>query len=231
MIDNLRVLALITARGGSKRLPGKNIRTFAGKPLIAWTVLAARQSRYIDRIVVSSDAAEIISAAVQVGAEAPFIRPIELSADSSTSVDVALHALNALEEKYDLLLLLQPTSPLRNVSDIDLSLRLSADKGLPVASVSTPFQAPKDFHLIDGEGLIRDFPCAHHKASQGIGQPGAVCTTGAIYVVHTDVFRRELSFAGPGTLAYFMPPERSIDIDTELDFKLAEFLHLQRSRS
>lgn len=229
MIDNKRVLALITARGGSKRLPGKNVLPFCGKPLIAWTIEAALKSRHVDRVVVSSDDAEIIAASMAAGADVPFVRPQELSGDGAGSADVALHALDSLGDPFDLLVLLQPTSPLRNADDIDACLRLAVNRDSPVAAVAAPLQHPKDFRLVDERGALSPFPCAHLAPSPPAGGAGLACLTGAVYVVDVNAFRHAPGFAGPGTLAYFMPPARSIDIDTELDFRLAEYIFSNRS--
>lgn len=231
MIEGRRVLALITARGGSKRLPGKNVRLFAGKPLIAWTVEAALNSAHVDRVVVSSDDAEIIGAAEAAGAESPFVRPPGLAGDAASSADVALHALNSLDARFDLLVLLQPTSPLRNAQDIDACLQMAVRCGKPVAAVATPLQHPKDFRMVDGDGALSAFPCAALAPAPPAGGAGLACLTGAVYVVDVHDFFRQPGFAGEGTLAYFMPPERSLDIDTELDFRLAEYIFSTRSIS
>ena len=120
-----RVLALIPARAGSKRIVNKNIKLFAGKPLIAWTIEAAKVCENITDIVVSTDGEDIAAIAKQYGAEIPFMRPDNLSSDTALSIDVVLHAIDFLSESgrdYDLLLLLQPTSPLRSTSDISTAI-------------------------------------------------------------------------------------------------------------
>jgi CMP-N-acetylneuraminic acid synthetase len=118
MIDGKGVLALITARGGSKGIPNKNIKLLGQKPLIQWTIEAARSSFYLDRIVVSSDSPTILTISEQLGCE-PLLRPDYLAEDDSTSVDVILHALENIKSEYDYLILLQPTSPFRRTKDID----------------------------------------------------------------------------------------------------------------
>lgn len=119
MIDGKTVLAIIPARGGSKGVPRKNIRDVAGKPLIAWTIEAANQSLLVDRVVVSTDDQEIADTAVRWGAEVPFLRPIELAQDSTPGILPVIHMLTEILPHYDLVVLLQPTSPLRSVEDID----------------------------------------------------------------------------------------------------------------
>lgn len=227
MIDGRRVLALITARGGSKRLPGKNVRPFAGRPLIAWSVAAARGSAHVDRVVVTSDDPAIIAAAVAAGAEAPFVRPPHLSTDAAGSAGVALHALEALEAggaAFDLLVLLQPTSPLRTAADIDACLALAVARGAPVVAVAAPLQNPNHLYAVDGAGQMARLLLDRVEPAPAAGGPGVACVTGAVYVIEVARFRRDPRFTGPDAVAYVMPPERSIDIDTELEFRLAEFL-------
>ena len=118
MIDNKRVLAIIPARGGSKGVPRKNIRNLAGKPLIAWTIKEGKKSKYIDRLILSSEDSEIIEIAKAYGCDVPFVRPEELAKDNTSGVEPVLHAVSKLEG-YDIVVLLQPTSPLRTVTDID----------------------------------------------------------------------------------------------------------------
>lgn len=141
MIGNLRVLAVITARGGSKGLPRKNILPLLGRPLIAWTVEAARASRYLDRIVLSSDDEQIQAAARDAGCEIPFTRPTHFALDSTSSVEVLEHALTHLPG-FDLLVLLQPTSPLRQGTDIDACIERCAQEAPAVVSVVESEKSP-----------------------------------------------------------------------------------------
>ena len=119
MIQNKRVLAIIPARGGSKGVSRKNIMVVAGKPLIAWTIEEAIKSRFIDRVVVSSDDSEIIEISRELGANVPFVRPREMAEDDTPMITPVVHLLNKLPDNYDYSVLLQPTSPLRTVQDID----------------------------------------------------------------------------------------------------------------
>lgn len=217
MIDGARILALIPARGGSKRLPGKNVRSFRGRPLIGWSVAAALASQFVDRVVVSTEDEAIAEAARAAGAEVPFRRPAALAGDGAGSVDVALHALDALGDAAQVLLLLQPTSPLRQAGDIDAALRLLMDSGAPaVIGVTAPFK-PIGFHVRVGPGG-RVAPLDVEEAAQ------IRLINGAIYAIRADVLRRGRDFDPPGTLAYEMPFDRSIDIDTAMDWQLAEAL-------
>ena len=129
MYKGKSIMAVITARGGSKGVPRKNIRDLSGKPLIAWSIEAAKNSGYIDRIIVSTEDTEIRDISLEYGAEVPFLRPKELAEDNSSSVDTVLHVIEKLEKDYnytpDYILLLQPTSPLRNEVHIDDSIEAS----------------------------------------------------------------------------------------------------------
>jgi CMP-N,N'-diacetyllegionaminic acid synthase len=228
MIDGLRVLALITARGESKGLPGKNLRSLNGRPLVAWSVVAAQQSTYVDRIVISSDSHDIISAAVEAGAEAPFVRPPELAADDTGSVSVVLDVLDRLPE-FDLVVLLQPTSPLRTSNDIDTCLVTCVEGGAPsvltITETSTsPYSA---FRMGEDRRLARllDRPESSIRRQD---LPLTYNVNGAVYVVRVPWFRREKTFITAQTMGCIMPSERSIDIDTLLDFRIAEMIMMNK---
>ena len=135
MIEGKTVLALIPARGGSKGLPRKNLLSAGGKPLIAWSIEAAKQSKYVDRVVLSSDDDEIISVAKKFGCDVPFVRPPELANDYASSYDVCVHALETLEEEFDILVMLQPTSPLRISHDIDQCVEFCLKAGSSISLV------------------------------------------------------------------------------------------------
>ncbi|MCX6112252.1 MAG: acylneuraminate cytidylyltransferase family protein, partial [Proteobacteria bacterium] len=130
MYNDKKILAVIPARGGSKGLPDKNIKKLYNKPLIVWSIEQAKESKYIDRVIVSTDSNEIAKIAVDHGAEVPFIRPSELAKDNTPTIDVLVHLINHLENngsKYDILLLLEPTSPLRKRGDIDNAMKAFID--------------------------------------------------------------------------------------------------------
>jgi len=226
MIAGERVVALITARGGSKRLPGKNIRPLGGRPLIAWTVAAARAAAAVDRVVLSTDDAEIARAAE---CEAPFQRPAELASDGASSASVALHALDHLGEHFDWLVLLQPTSPLRAAADIDGCLELAIRTGAP--SVVSVTEADKPFHYqfdLTEDGRLR--PIGGGSVADATRRPAMGkafrphVLNGAVYAVRAEHFRRTGRLFDDDSVAYVMPRERSVDIDTELDFLFAETL-------
>src|SRR5258706_11255613 len=154
MISSLKVLAIVPARGGSKRVPGKNVRMVGGKPLIAWTLDAARASRYIDHLAVSSDDGKILELAVRLGCDTPLQRPAELATDETPGVDPVLHALDALPG-YGIVVLLQPTSPLRRAADIDACIEKCAAQGANACVSVTPSREnPAWLYRIDPHGYM-----------------------------------------------------------------------------
>lgn len=226
MIDNAqaRILALIPARGGSKGLPGKNIRPLAGKPLIAWSIEAALAARHVLRVVVSSEDASILDHARAYGAETPFVRPESLARDDTPSIDVVLHALDALPG-FDWVVLLQPTSPLRTTEDIDAAIEQCLESGAPACvSVCEAKASPWWMFSLDGDGRMRSFLPPEQRPARRQDLPALYALNGAVYVARVDWLRQTRSFLTEKTLAYVMPPERSVDIDTAFDFQLAACL-------
>jgi CMP-N-acetylneuraminic acid synthetase len=226
MINGIRCVAVICARGGSKGLPGKNIRPFAGRPMIAWTVAAALASELLDRVVVSTDDAAIADAARAAGGDVPFLRPPELATDDASIVDAVLHALDTLGEPAGYAVMLQATSPLRSAADIDACIRLCGSRGAP--SASTLCEAPKSpywmFHL-NADGAVQPVVPITDITQQRQQLPQAWVANGGVFVAEREWLRRERTFWKPGiTLGCPMPFERSIDIDTEWDFRFGELL-------
>ena len=219
-----RVLALIPARGGSKGLPGKNIRPLAGKPLIAWSIDAARASAWVTEIVVSSEDAAILAAARAHGVATPFVRPAELAQDDTPSLAVVWHALEHLPE-FDWLVLLQPTSPLRSAEDIDGALaRCWALNAPACVSVSDAPCTPWWLFRLDGEHRLHSFMPESERPQRRQDAPTLHTLNGAVYVARVDWLRQTRSFLSAETRAWPMPAERSVDIDSLLDFQLAETL-------
>ena len=219
MIEGLSVLALIPARGGSKGLPGKNIRPAGGRPLIDFTIAAARAAQCVDRVVLSSDDDEIMRVARDCGCEVPFRRPAELATDEASSIDVVLHALDALPA-HDLVVLLQPTSPLRTAEDIDGACRLMLQRDAQsCVSVTPAEQSPYWMFRLSGDGLLDPLLTDSARASRRQDLPPVYVLNGAVYVARCEGLRRERSFVGPRTVGYVMPAERSLDIDTPADFE------------
>lgn len=230
-----RVIALIPARGGSKRLPRKNLLPLAGKPLLAWTVEAARAARRVDRVILSTDDAEIAAVGRAHGAETPFIRPAELASDEAGTLDVMLHALRMLaaaDETCDLLVVLQPTSPLRSAADIDAAVALLRNKTADaVISVCETEHPPEWSNTLPDDLSMAGFfrPGIRTRRSQDL--PRTFRLNGAIYVYSA----RRLLHSGSldmddNCFAYLMPRERSIDIDDALDFELAQLLRQRLDR-
>ena len=214
------VLAIIPARGGSKGLPRKNLLEAGGLPLIAWTIAAAQNSEVIGRLILSSDDDEIMSTAKAFGCEVPFRRPVELSGDSASSIDVVLHALRELP-RFDYVVLLQPTSPLRTNVDIDAAFSLMMQKGAPsCVSVCEAQQTPYWMYRLDEHGVLFHLLPPPQGVVRRQDLPETYVLNGAIYIARCDWLLEHRSFIGEGTLAYKMPLERSIDIDTADDFEL-----------
>lgn len=220
MLGERPVLGLIAARGGSKGVPGKNILQVGGRPLIQWTIDAARGSRHIDRLVVSSDDPAIIDVAERGGCEAPFRRDASLATDESSSIDVVVDALERIPG-YGVVVLLQPTSPLRNVSDIDGVLALLQSSGAPACvSLRAAAEHPYWTFGLDARGNLSHFaepPNGVPLRRQAL--PAAWCLNGAVYAADTNWFLRERRFLSPQTVGYPMPAERSVDVDTFEDLE------------
>jgi CMP-N,N'-diacetyllegionaminic acid synthase len=231
----MHILAVITARGDSTTLPRKNILPFCDKPLIAYTIEAAlaaqRAGAPIDRIVVSTDNAEIAKISCQFGAEVPFMRPPELARADTPSLPVIEHAVTCAETerglRYDWILLLQPTSPLRTGEDILHALDLIKQPGTTavISITSANTHHPKKLRLIE-DGVLMPFQEGGFEPSrrQDFGVD-VYKTNGAIYLARRDILMEDRSFYGSCPRPLMMPPERSIDIDTRLDFDIAEFLY------
>jgi N-acylneuraminate cytidylyltransferase len=222
VIGNKKVLAIIPARGGSKGVLQKNIHPLGGRPLIAWTIEAAQHSQYIDRLIVSSDDLKIIEIAQAYGCEAPFVRPSELGQDDSPGIDPVLHALEKLPG-YDLIVLLQPTSPLRISEDIDGCIETCyKGENTCCVSVTEPDESPFLMYAVDEQHNLQSlFP--HIKPNRRQDLPNAYVLNGAVYVADSTWLIQERNFISPTTKAYRMPSERSMDIDTLEDFNYLEW--------
>ncbi len=227
---NKKVLALITARGGSKGLVNKNIRLLNSMPLIAWTIKEAKKSDSIDRLVLSSDDDEIIKVAKDYSCEVPFKREAHLASDTATSDDVILDVLSRIEG-YDTLILLQPTSPLRIREDIDSCLQLFEDsKDCEMAfSVCEDDKSPySSLELTSDADIKLMFPDKLRNRRQDM--PSSYHANGAVYVIDIEAYKKVGSLAQlKGQKAYVMPKERSVDIDDIFDFKFAEVLASERA--
>ena len=232
MYKEKSILALIPARGGSKGLPRKNIASLLGKPLIAWTISEALSSKYLDGVIVSTEDEEIARIAKKYGAEIPFKRPKHLACDTSKGIDVVLHAIDWFNKKgnrYDLLMLLQPTSPLRTVEDIDRAVEyFFAKQGDVVVSVCEAEHSPLWTNILPDDMCMQKFINLKSSGLNRQDLPKHYRLNGAIYLSFCDHLQRNKSFFGKGTFAYIMPQESSVDIDSNFDFNLAEFILSRR---
>lgn len=223
------MMAVIPARGGSKGLPGKNIRPLGGAPLIVRTLLAARAASGIDRVVVSTDDDAIMRVAREVeGVELPVRRPAHLAGDDAAAIDAYLHLMDSLEiiegRAPEAICILLPTAPLRTADDIDAAIGLFRRTGAHSVVSVAPAKPLSWIHTVDGDGrmspAVADTECEVNRQAL----PPAFLPNGAIYVVDVATMRRRRAIYGGDCFAYVMPPERSVDIDTETDFALAEVL-------
>ena len=221
-----KTLAIIPARGGSKGLIRKNILPLGGKPLLCHTILAAKRSGIIQDIVVSTNSDEIANVAYSEGI-AVIHRPPEYATDSSPTIDAILHALHCCNEKGihpDVVILLQPTSPLRTTEDIDLALALYQNGDCDSVISVTPTPHPPYWDMIIDSPYLKPIfnPDFLRKRRQDL--PMAYMPNGAIYIASPEFLKRERSFYGERTIPYIMPADRSIDIDSEMDLLLVEFI-------
>jgi CMP-N,N'-diacetyllegionaminic acid synthase len=224
MINGKTILAVIPARGGSKGVPRKNVRELNGKPLIAWTIQEARQSQYIDRLILSSDDDEIIQVAQEWGCEVPFKRPKELASDQTPGISPVLHAVQQCPD-HDYVVLLQPTSPLRSVSDIDGCIQKCIAQGAPACvSVAESQHSPYWMYTLDSLNHMNPLIGNHAPVLRRQDSPSIYMLNGAVYVARTDWLIEHKTFVGQDTLGYPMTLERSIDIDSEIDLVIADYL-------
>lgn len=224
MIEKKSVLAVIPARGGSKGLPRKNIKTMAGKPLISWTIEAAQASAYIDRLVLSSEDEEIIEVAHSFGCEVPFVRPAELAEDESSGIDPILHALEQLPG-YDVVVVLQPTSPLRTTTDIDECLRFfQAAHAQVCVSMTEADKKPHWMFFLSTDHHLQPVIKQDEIGARRQDLPEVYLPNGALFIASSEYLLRSKSFYTDQTIGYLMPKERSYEIDDLIDFKICEYL-------
>lgn len=224
----MKVLAIITARGGSKGIPDKNIKPLGGKPLITWTVEAALAAEGVDRTILTTDSQVIADLGAAAGAEVPFLRPEALARDDSPSIDAILHAVRWMDENQsyhpDYVLCLQPTTPFRNAHDIDEAIKCAADKDADsVISVTPVEHSPNWMQTIDDAGRLQDYIPGGTSVSIRQELTQVYQLNGAIFLTRCQALLEKNSlFVEP--YAYIMPRERSIDIDTPWDLYLADLI-------
>jgi CMP-N,N'-diacetyllegionaminic acid synthase len=222
----MKILALIPARGGSKRLPGKNIRPLGGRPLLAWSVDAARGLEQVCDVLVTTDDEQIAAAAAAAGALVPWLRPAELATDTATSVDVCLHALDWYEREHgavDGVLLLQPTTPYRRRSTLLRGIQLFESQGRhAVVGVAPAAVHPQWCMRVNGLQM-RPYLSGEGLSQRSQDLPPAYAVCGAFYLVAPDELRQRGSFFSPDAVPLVIDePVECIDIDTAMDWRLAE---------
>ena len=218
----MSVLAIIPARGGSKRLPGKNIRNLAGKPMIAWTIEAALQANCIDRVIVSTDCTEIAKVAREYGAEVPFLRPTNISGDQATTEEVIQYTLAAIGgySRFSHVAILQPTSPLRKAYHIDEAWYLLNEKEAHAIVSVTPCEHPPEW-----SNVLPPNHCMNEFISNAAGTKAQnYRLNGAIYLLNINLTREMKKLYSSHCFAYIMKQHDSVDIDTLIDFEFSEFL-------
>ncbi|MBP3955807.1 acylneuraminate cytidylyltransferase family protein [Gemmata sp. G18] len=222
------IVALVTARGGSKGVPGKNLAVIAGKPLVAWSVGAALGASAVTRVLLSTDDPRIADAGRAAGAEVPFLRPPGLARDDSSLLPVVLHALDWLRgdggHEPDALLLLQPTSPLRDARDIDDAAGLLSATDDAVVGVCPTHHHPLLVQRIANDGRLERYVPAGSDYPRRQDLPPAYALNGAIYLIRPAALREHGTFFPPRTRAYVMPPERSLDVDEPWDLHLVRLV-------
>jgi CMP-N-acetylneuraminic acid synthetase len=221
------VFAVIPARSGSKRLPGKNLRRLGRLSLLGHAVASAREATMLNRFVVSTDSADIVEEARRHGADPPFLRPAELANDQTTNMPVLQHAVRWLEAtegiRADLVVTLQPTSPFRTGADIDRVVhKVLEAKSDSAQTLKSACYRPVFMSMLDGDRAIPLFPDGHELHRRDA--PAAYQPSGAVYVTRYDVLMKQGRITGDNNRAIVMPFEASISIDTEWDFKLAELI-------
>lgn len=224
------VFAIIAARGGSRGLPRKNVLPCGGRPVIEWSVAAARTSRLLDRAVLSTDDAEIQEAARSAGCEVPFTRPAELATDTATMDGVILHAVSTLKVSPGWLVLLQASSPLRTGEDIDRCLETALERKAPACiSVTAVSKSPRWMYELDLDGRLAPLFPGGARTQRRQELPPTYVPNGAVYVARTEWFSARRTFVSEETVALVMPAERSVDVDTQLDLDLCDLLLRRRA--
>ena len=220
------MIAIIPARGGSKGLPGKNIRPLGGKPLIAHSIECALGAKHVDRVIVSTDDSEIADVARQYGAEVPFLRPDYLATDEAKAIDNYVYTIDRLSHEWnkpiDEFAVLLPTAPLRTSEDVDGAIELFYAKNADSVVSYTPEEHPVRWHkyLNEDNSFVDIFEKTidNRQAFRTSYYPN-----GAVYVFRTAIIKAGMYYTNK-SFAYVMPRNRSVDIDTLEDFQYAEFL-------
>lgn len=225
MYKDKRIVAIIPARGGSKGIKGKNIIDLAGKPLISYTIDASIKSEYIDRTVISTDSEEIAGVSEKYGAEVPFMRPAELASDHARTVDAIIHAIGELKnagDAPDVIVLLQPTEPLRTAEDIDGAIETFFEKGMRgLVSVSPVNDSPILMRTISEDGELSSL-FGGNSTCRRQDMPDYYRVNGCIYINSADEITKDLSF-NDNPVGFVMEQSHSVDIDEMKDLAVAEY--------
>lgn len=230
MINGKRVIAVIPARSGSKGLPRKNIKVLHGRPLLGWPILAAKNSKYVDKVIVSTDSEEFADVARAQGAEVPFLRPAALSGDTAKSVDVLFHALDFLSERgehYKYIVLLEPTSPLTETADIDMALdQLEGNDvgAVSIVGVSKVEGAHPAFDvcLNENKGTLRPYKYELGQSIRRQDLTPLYFFDGSLYISDVTALYQRKTFYHESTLGYITPRWKALEIDSLFDFVCAE---------
>lgn len=230
-----KIIAIVPARGSSKGIPRKNIKLLAGKPLIVWTIEQAKRSRYIDRIIVSTDSEEIAETSEKSGAEVPFLRPEELARDNSPTIDAIMHAVNWFEERdqyFDMVVLLEPTSPLRKKNDIDDAIELfiaNIDKADALVSVGeVHLENPYIMKRVE-DGYVKPFIEIDENFYQRQQLPKVYFPYGVVYLSKTDALKKYKTFYQEKTIPYLIERWQNYEIDDIYDFICIEAILKSKS--
>lgn len=229
----MEILALIPARGGSKRIPQKNIKIFSGNPLLAYTAKASLNSSLLTRVVLTTDDEEIRKIGLSMGLEAPFLRPKELAEDDTPSLPVIMHAVKFLEEnenyKPDIIVILQTTSPLRTSKHIDDAVKIflesEADSLVSVTEVPHNMN-PYSVMKLQEDGTLKPFLKYDENNNLSQKKPVFYARNGAaIYICSYNCLLKKKSLYGEKIVPFFMRKEESFDIDDVVDWKIAEYFY------
>ncbi len=228
MYKNKTFLAIIPARGGSKGLPGKNIKELCGKPLIAWSIEAGLKCKYLDEVMVTTDYQNIVEVSKQYGAIVPFLRPNKLASDTTTSFDAIKHTIeyykNELNKEFDYIVLLEPTSPLRESSDIDKAIEVLLDSDVDsiVGICRTEDQNPVFLVLKNEKSFISGYENKEMKVLRRQDIKDVYFFEGTIYISKTNVLLDKKTFYHENTIGYEVPKYKSLEIDDMDDFVMVE---------
>jgi len=233
MKTRAKILAYIPARGGSKRIPGKNIKKFAGKPLISYAIKQALDCGLADKIVVDTDSPKIAKIARKYGAEVPFLRPAELAQDKSKVIDSIIYMLNYLEKEQNFkpshILLLQTTSPLRELKDIHNCWKLMQSSKATTVLTICPTH-PRLYHMNDKNDIILVNGDESMSTNMQAWPEGYILNGCFVYIVDIPTLRKERRVITAKTKAVVCPKWRSVDLDTPEEWVMAEILHKNKNR-